>query len=141
ERRDRASSRRDDDGGVGLLRPLVCAPHAEPLPQATVQSGRAGSGSVDRWSPRSSSQACHGRPAAPDAGRLIGQHCMEHPGPSGIVHVVVVNYRTPEMTTDTLEHLLASDVPGYDVCIWLVDNGSADGSAATLRSRFPDINL
>ena len=51
--------------------------------------------------------------------------------------VVVVNYRTPDMTADTIERLLASDLAGCKLRLWIVDNDSRDGSAAILRQAFP----
>ncbi|HEX2282110.1 MAG TPA: glycosyltransferase, partial [Thermomicrobiales bacterium] len=57
------------------------------------------------------------------------------------VHVIIVNFRTPALTIGAVESLLARRVPGYDLTVWLVDNGSDDGSATILRERFPDLRL
>ena len=53
------------------------------------------------------------------------------------VHAIVVNYCTPELTIDAVEHLLASDIQPDALAVWIVDNGSNDGSAERLRARFP----
>jgi N-acetylglucosaminyl-diphospho-decaprenol L-rhamnosyltransferase len=57
------------------------------------------------------------------------------------LHVIVVNFRTVEMTSDTVRYLLGSQVTSHDMHVWIVDNGSGDGSAAVLRRTFPDIRL
>lgn len=56
-----------------------------------------------------------------------------------VLHVVVVNYRTAELTRDAIEHLQTSRIHDRDVVIWLVDNGSGDESARQLRAAFPGI--
>jgi GT2 family glycosyltransferase len=52
-----------------------------------------------------------------------------------LVHAVILNFRTRELTTVAVERLLASDYPTGRLRVWIVDNGSADGSAGL--SRFP----
>ena len=50
--------------------------------------------------------------------------------------VVVVNYNTREATSACLRSVLQA-APGVDLELIVVDNGSADGSAAAFRERFP----
>lgn len=57
------------------------------------------------------------------------------------VHVVIVNFRTPELTAGAIDSVRGSKIPGYDVRIWLVDNGSGDNSAAYLRQRYPELRI
>ncbi|MBA2454157.1 MAG: glycosyltransferase family 2 protein [Chloroflexia bacterium] len=61
--------------------------------------------------------------------------------PRGPLHVVVVNYKTADMTADAVHSLLSSDVADRARYLWIVDNGSYDGSATVLRDRFPDLRL
>lgn len=51
------------------------------------------------------------------------------------VAVVVVNFRTKELTVDAVRSVLADPLVAEVV---VVDNGSGDGSAAFLRSALPD---
>jgi GT2 family glycosyltransferase len=53
------------------------------------------------------------------------------------VGIVVLNWRQIDDTLACLASLRQLDYPAYDVVV--VDNGSADGSAATIRERFADI--
>lgn len=57
------------------------------------------------------------------------------------IHVVIVNFRTPELTAGAIDSVLGSSVPGYDVRLWLVDNGSGDDSVACLRHRYADLRI
>ncbi len=59
----------------------------------------------------------------------------------GSLHVVIVNFRTPVLTVDAVQSVLASDLPEQTINLWLVDNGSNDDSVATLRCRFPDLTV
>jgi GT2 family glycosyltransferase len=61
--------------------------------------------------------------------------------PRGPLHVVVVNYKTADMTADAVHSVLSSDVADRARYLWIVDNGSYDGSATVLRDRFPDLRL
>jgi GT2 family glycosyltransferase len=47
--------------------------------------------------------------------------------------IVLVNYKTPELTRICLE-LLQEHVQKAGIAIWVVDNGSADASVEYLRS-------
>ena len=55
------------------------------------------------------------------------------------VLVVVVNFRTPEMTLECLTSLAAEEARPRGIRVVVVDNGSGDGSAerlaATIRER------
>jgi GT2 family glycosyltransferase len=60
---------------------------------------------------------------------------------SGLLHVVIVNYKTPHLTVDAVRSVLASDLPDRELHLWVVDNGSDDGNVAILRRCFPDLNI
>ncbi|RIK38023.1 MAG: glycosyltransferase family 2 protein [Chloroflexi bacterium] len=55
------------------------------------------------------------------------------------VHAVVLNYRTPTLTATAVERLQQSAFPQDDLRIWVVDNGSADGSVEFIRAAHPDV--
>lgn len=60
-------------------------------------------------------------------------------GPLPPLTVVVVNWNGLHLLDDCLRSLLTN---GYDPLeVWVVDNGSADGSVAHLRAHYPDITL
>ncbi|MCR2763290.1 glycosyltransferase family 2 protein [Microbacterium sp. zg.B48] len=52
---------------------------------------------------------------------------------------VIVNYNTPADTAESVRSLLATTQARVQVI--LVDNGSSDGSAETLREQFPEITV
>ncbi|TMG45439.1 MAG: glycosyltransferase, partial [Chloroflexi bacterium] len=52
--------------------------------------------------------------------------------------VCIVNWNTRELLIDCLRHLFEEN-PRYSV--WVLDNGSTDGSAARLREAFPQAHL
>ena len=52
--------------------------------------------------------------------------------------VCIVNWNTRELLIECLRHLFEED-PTYTV--WVLDNGSTDGSAARLREAFPQVHL
>ncbi len=52
--------------------------------------------------------------------------------------VAIVNWNTRELLGACLERLRAAE-PSADV--WVLDNGSTDGSAAEVRTRFPEVHL
>ncbi|MDI3340290.1 MAG: glycosyltransferase family 2 protein [Sphaerobacter sp.] len=56
------------------------------------------------------------------------------------VSVVIVNYNTADLLAQCLEHVRASQVD-RPLEIWVVDNGSHDGSADLVRERFPEVRL
>jgi GT2 family glycosyltransferase len=53
--------------------------------------------------------------------------------------VIVVSYNVRELLTECLESVLASEGVSLHVCV--VDNASADGSAARVRERFPQVEV
>jgi N-acetylglucosaminyl-diphospho-decaprenol L-rhamnosyltransferase len=58
------------------------------------------------------------------------------------VYAVVVNFRTPDLTIQTLDALLASDLsPATRLAVTIVDNGSGDESADQFAARFPDLRV
>lgn len=59
----------------------------------------------------------------------------------GTVHVVVVNYRTPDLTLNALDALLTSILPDREMSITVVDNGSGDDSAERIRARCPGLRV
>jgi len=59
---------------------------------------------------------------------------------SGLVSVLVVNWNTREMLRRCLASLVAAD-EADELEIIVVDNGSADGSAAMVEAEFPSVAL
>jgi GT2 family glycosyltransferase len=55
------------------------------------------------------------------------------------VHAVVVNFRTPDLTIQTVESLQASRLSRHRLQISIVDNGSGDGSHERIERHFPDL--
>lgn len=55
------------------------------------------------------------------------------------VAIVVLNWNGKDDTTACLHSLQRIDYPSFDIIV--VDNGSTDGSIATLRKRFPDVQI
>jgi GT2 family glycosyltransferase len=54
--------------------------------------------------------------------------------------IVIVNWNTRELILRCLDHLMGLDLPApWEV--WVVDNGSQDGSAQAVRAAFPQVNL
>jgi N-acetylglucosaminyl-diphospho-decaprenol L-rhamnosyltransferase len=56
------------------------------------------------------------------------------------VTVVIVNYNTSDLLRRSLDAVLASAVP-FTLDVWVVDNGSTDGSAASVADRYPSVSL
>jgi N-acetylglucosaminyl-diphospho-decaprenol L-rhamnosyltransferase len=56
------------------------------------------------------------------------------------VAVVIVNYNTVDLLRRCLDAVLASTVP-YSLDLFVVDNGSTDGSAASVAERYPNVTL
>jgi hypothetical protein len=54
--------------------------------------------------------------------------------------VVIVNWNTRELLLQCLRHLDGL-LLGLDTEVWVVDNGSADGSPRAVRSAFPGVRL
>src|SRR4030042_137180 len=57
------------------------------------------------------------------------------------VSVVVVNFNTRQYLFDCLSSVYASDKDGLKIEVLVSDNGSADGSADMVRSKFPSVIL
>lgn len=55
--------------------------------------------------------------------------------------IVIVNYRSPQMTVETVRRVEQSVIEGHEVRIWVVDNGSGDGSADILKHELPGVRL
>jgi len=56
--------------------------------------------------------------------------------------IVIVSYNTRELLADSLDSVFAGLKPsGLAGQVWVVDNGSADGSAEMVRQRFPAVRL
>lgn len=58
------------------------------------------------------------------------------------IAVIVVNYNTSELLRGCLQSVAAAArYAGTGVNVWVVDNGSSDGSAAMLAAEFPHVNV
>lgn len=60
------------------------------------------------------------------------------------VTVIIVSYNTRPLTLECLRHLhadLASARDAVDAEVWVVDNGSADGSATAVAAEFPGVRV
>ncbi len=55
--------------------------------------------------------------------------------------IVIVNYNTCALLRDCLRSLYASEMAGLSFAACVVDNASADGSAAMVRAEFPQVHL
>ena len=53
------------------------------------------------------------------------------------VTVVVLNWNGADLLAGCLDALAAQDLPEEQVAVWVVDNGSRDGSLELLRTEFP----
>jgi len=51
------------------------------------------------------------------------------------LHVVLLNYKTPQMTAKALDHLMVALEQVPDSSVWVVDNDSQDDSEAQLRQK------
>jgi len=54
--------------------------------------------------------------------------------------VIIVSYNTREMTLTCLDTLFER-LSDLDAEVWVVDNGSQDGSAEAIRARFPQVKM
>ncbi len=59
----------------------------------------------------------------------------------GALDVVIVNHNTSELLTDCLTSLMTGGLDGLTATIRVVDNASTDGSAAAVRTNFPDVRV
>jgi hypothetical protein len=62
------------------------------------------------------------------------------------ISVIIVNYNTSDMLIECLDSIFASVAveegkPSLDVEVWVVDNGSTDGSVAAVKKKYPKVNL
>ncbi|MFW6074562.1 MAG: glycosyltransferase family 2 protein [Chloroflexota bacterium] len=57
------------------------------------------------------------------------------------VFCIILNYRNADLTEGAVRSLKASEFPGDGLRIFVVDNGSGDGSAERLRERCPDVTV
>ena len=55
------------------------------------------------------------------------------------VAIIVLNWNKRDVTLACLASLAAADLGGATV--WMVDNGSHDGSVEAVRKRFPDVRI
>jgi GT2 family glycosyltransferase len=62
-----------------------------------------------------------------------------HPTPE--VSVIIVSYNTRELLRECIESILCEQGDGLAVEVIVVDNASADGSAAMVAERFPQVRL
>jgi GT2 family glycosyltransferase len=62
-----------------------------------------------------------------------------HPTPE--VSVIIVSYNTRELLRECIESILCEQGDGLGVEVIVVDNASADGSAAMVAERFPQVRL
>lgn len=54
--------------------------------------------------------------------------------------IVIVHYNTPELTRACLQSIRREGA-GLDPEVWVVDNGSSDGSGAVLAAEFPEVRV
>ncbi|MCI9336187.1 MAG: glycosyltransferase family 2 protein [Lachnospiraceae bacterium] len=59
----------------------------------------------------------------------------------GKATVVIPNYNGMKFIRECLESLLAQDIPPYEYCVIVVDNGSTDGSRQLIEDAFPGVSL
>ena len=53
---------------------------------------------------------------------------------------IIVNWNTRQLLIDCI-HAISTTVPGLTYQIWVVDNGSVDGSIQAVRERFPRVAI
>lgn len=56
------------------------------------------------------------------------------------LHVVLLNYKTPDMTAKALDHLLVALEPVPQAKVWVVDNDSEDDSEAKLTEKVASLD-
>lgn len=59
---------------------------------------------------------------------------------AGPIYAIILNYRTPELTVSAAEHLLAGKID-RPLRIYIVDNGSGDGSVERIQACVPQATL
>jgi GT2 family glycosyltransferase len=63
-----------------------------------------------------------------------------HTGNQPGISIVIVHYNTFELTRACLLSI-RKDAAGLDPDVWVVDNGSSDGSGERLAAEFPDVHV
>jgi len=53
--------------------------------------------------------------------------------------IIIVNYKTRELTSDCIDSIIKSNTKGFDYEIIVVDNASCDGSIEDIQSQFPEV--
>jgi len=53
--------------------------------------------------------------------------------------IIIVNYKTLELTSDCIDSIIKSNTKGLDYEIIVVDNASCDGSIEAIQSQFPQV--
>ncbi|MGV8906560.1 MAG: glycosyltransferase family 2 protein [Acetobacterium sp.] len=53
--------------------------------------------------------------------------------------IIIVNYKTLELTSDCIDSIIKSNTKGLDYEIIVIDNASADGSIEAIEQQFPDV--
>ena len=52
------------------------------------------------------------------------------------IGIVVINWKTPQLTTDTIDSIKKIHHPGFSYHIFLIENGSPDNSLEVLKARY-----
>lgn len=55
--------------------------------------------------------------------------------------IIIVNYRTEELTSNCIDSIIKSNTKGLSYEIILVDNASEDGSVEAIKMRFPEVKV
>jgi len=63
------------------------------------------------------------------------------PLPEAVVTVVIVNWNGERLLPECLEALAKQDLPDGQADVWMVDNGSTDGSLALVERDFPWVRV
>jgi len=55
--------------------------------------------------------------------------------------IIIVNYKTLELTSNCIDSILKSNTKGLDYEIIVVDNASEDGSIESIQNQFPSVKI
>lgn len=55
--------------------------------------------------------------------------------------IIIVNYKTEELTSNCIDSIIKSNTKGLSYEIILVDNASEDGSVEAIKMRFPEVKV